>query len=343
MTKIVSDYFGSTKEGLKVTRYTLTNKSGANVKILDLGGTITEINVPDKDGNLGDVTLGFDNVSDYEEKFGYFGAINGRVANRIAGGQFTLDGVTYNLCINYGPNALHGGKVGFDKKIWEASVKEDKLVLKYVSADGEENYPGELTVTVVYGFDDDNKLSIDYTATTTKATPINLSNHAFYNIAGHGTGHLNGQTITMYAETYLPLDEHTIPTGEIRPVAGTEYDLRQPVDLGERVKIVSEGRGFDTNFCLDNNGALKLATRFEHKLTGRFLDVYTTEPGMQFYTSYLMANMKGKGGVDYGPFAGYVLEAQHYPDSVNKPQFPNSILRPGETYTQKTIYHFGLL
>ncbi|XP_059140712.1 galactose mutarotase-like isoform X2 [Physella acuta] len=342
MSTINSDEFGTTKDGRKVTRYTLSNKSGASVRILDLGGIITEINVPDKDGNIGDVNLGFDSVSDYEEKPGYIGKLIGRVANRIAGGQFTLDGETYHLFINNGPNSLHGGKVGFDQ-VWEASVKEDKLVLKYVSADGEENYPGELTVTVVYGFDDDNKLSIDYTATTTKATPINLTNHAYFNLAGHGTGHINDLTVTMHADSYLPLNENTIPTGEIRSVAGSGYDLRQPVSLGERLKEVADGRGFDINFCLDNNGALKLATRVEHGQSGRYMDVYTTEPGMQFYTAYWLANMKGKGGAEYGQFAGLCLEAQHYPDSVNKPQFPNSILRPGETYTQKTIYHFGLL
>ncbi|CAL1540977.1 unnamed protein product [Lymnaea stagnalis] len=342
-TKITSDDFGHTQSGQKVTRYTLTNSSGASVKILDLGGIVTEINVPDKDGKLGDVTLGFDKVEDYEEKPGYLGALIGRVANRIAGGQFTLDGKTYNLFINNGPNSLHGGKIGFNKKIWDVSIENEKLVLRYVSADGEENYPGELTVKVIYGFDEDNQLTIDYSATTTKATPINLTNHAYFNLAGHATGHIKDHAITINADSYLPLDENSIPTGEIRPVAGTEYDLRTPVRLGDRLENVPGGRGFDNNFCLSNNGELKLIAKVEHPLSGRYMDVLTDEPGIQFYTAFWLASMTGKGGAAYGQFGAFCLEAQHYPDSVNKPQFPTTILRPGEFYTQTTVYRFGLL
>ncbi|KAH9512269.1 hypothetical protein Btru_041352 [Bulinus truncatus] len=343
VTTITKEDFGKTKDGEKVTRYTLTNSKGANVKILDLGGILNEINIPDKNGTFGDVTLGFDQVEDYEDKPGYLGALIGRFANRIAGGQFTLDGKTYNLFINNGPNSLHGGKIGFNKKIWEVTEQNGSLVLRYVSADGEENYPGQLTVTVTYTFDEDNKLTIEYHASTDKATPINLTNHAYFNLAGHGTGHIKDHIVTLYAENYLPLDENMIPTGEIRPVNGSEFDLRTPVTLGERLDKVPGGKGFDNNFCLDNNGKFELVTRVDHPPSGRYLEVFTDEPGMQFYTSFWMSSMTGKGGAAYGQFGAFCLEAQHYPDSVNKPQFPNTILRPGQFYTQTTAYKFGLL
>uniref|UniRef100_A0A2C9JK14 Aldose 1-epimerase n=1 Tax=Biomphalaria glabrata TaxID=6526 RepID=A0A2C9JK14_BIOGL len=343
VTKITKEDFGQTQDGKKVTRYTLTNSSGANVKILDLGGIVNEINVPDKDGKLGDVTLGFDQVKDYEEKPGYIGALIGRVANRIAGGQFTLDGQTYNLFINNGKNSLHGGKIGFNKKIWDVIEQNGSLVLRYVSPDGEENYPGELSVTVTYSFSEDNKLTIEYSASTDKATPVNLTNHAYFNLAGHGTGHIKDHVVTLHAKHYLPLDENMIPTGEIRPVAGTEYDLTSPVRLGDLLDKVPSGMGFDNNFCLDNNEKLDMVTRVDHLPSGRYLEVCTDEPGMQFYTAYWLADMTGKGGAGYGRFCAFCLEAQHYPDSVNKPEFPSTILRPGQLYTQTTSYKFGLL
>ncbi|KAI8787837.1 aldose 1-epimerase [Biomphalaria glabrata] len=343
VTKLTTDDFGVTSDGKKVTRYTLTNSSGANIKIINLGAAITEINVPDKDGKLGDVTLGFDTLKEYEDNACYMGALNGRFANRIAGGQFTLDGRTIKLCINHQTNSLHGGKIGFDKKLWDGTEQNGSLVLRYVSPDGEENYPGELSVTVTYSFDDDNTMTIDYKATTTKPTPVNLSNHAFYNLAGHGAGHIRDHIVMIKATHYLPVDEVYIPTGEIRPVAGTDYDLTSPVCLGDRLDKVRGGQGFDTNFCLDNNGKHEMVMRVDHPPSGRYLEVSTDEPGITFYTSNVMADMKGKGGATYCRFCAFVIEANHHPDSVNKPHFPSTILRPGQVYTQTTSYKFGLL
>uniref|UniRef100_A0A0B7ADB9 Aldose 1-epimerase n=2 Tax=Arion vulgaris TaxID=1028688 RepID=A0A0B7ADB9_9EUPU len=342
-TKITSDDFGVTSEGQKVTRYTLSNSHGLVVKIIDFGGVITEINVPDKNGKLNDINLGFDTFQEYEVNRPHFGALIGRVANRIAGAQFILDGQTYDLFVNNGPNCLHGGKVGFDRRQWQSSVKDNKLVLKYVSLDGEENFPGELNVTVVYTLDDNNALTIDYSATTTKTTPINLTNHSYFNLAGHDAGHINDHVITIPAESYLPLDQYSIPTGEIKAVSGNEYDLRTPVSLGDRLNKVPGGIGFDNNFCLNNNGQLKLAARVEHPPSGRYMEISTTVPGIQFYTAYYLTNVTGKGGVAYERFGAFCLEAQHYPDSVHQPSFPNSYLHPGETYTQKTVHKFGVL
>ncbi|CAG5119826.1 unnamed protein product [Candidula unifasciata] len=340
-TTITSADYGVTSDGRKVTRYTLTNVNGLVVKIIDFGGAITEIHVPDRDGKLDDVNLGFDTFAEYEVNRPHFGALIGRVANRIAGAQFTLDGQTYKLFANNGPNCLHGGQVGFDRKLWESKVKDDKLILTYVSADGEENFPGELTLTVVYSLDDTDSLTLDYTATTTKKTPVNFTNHSYFNLAGHAAGHINDHVITIPANSFLPLDQYSIPTGEIKAVAGTERDLRTPVRLGDRLTQVPGGIGFDNNFCLDNNGEFVLAARVDHPPTGRYLEVRTTEPGIQFYTAYYLTDVTGKGGVPYQRFGAFCLEAQHYPDSVHQPSFPNSYLNPGETYTQKTVYKFG--
>ncbi|BFZ07012.1 hypothetical protein BsWGS_10051 [Bradybaena similaris] len=340
-TKITSDEFGVTSDGHKITRYTFTNVNGIVIKIIDFGGAITEILVPDREGKLDDVNLGFDTLAEYEVNRPHFGALIGRVANRIAGAQFTLDGQTYSLYANNGPNCLHGGKVGFDRKIWESTVKDDKLILTYVSADGEENFPGELTLTVVYSLDDNDALTLDYTATTTKKTPVNFTNHAYFNLAGHAAGTINDHVITIPAKSFLPLDQYSIPTGEIKAVEGTEHDLRTPVRLGDRLSQVPGGIGFDNNFCLDNNGQFVLAARVEHPATGRYMEVSTTEPGMQFYTAYYLTDVTGKGGVAHNRFGAFCLEAQHYPDSVHQASFPNSNLSPGEIYTQKTVYKFG--
>ncbi|BFZ07011.1 hypothetical protein BsWGS_10050 [Bradybaena similaris] len=340
-TTITSDKFGVTSDGRNITRYTFTNANGIVIKIIDFGGIITEIHVPDREGKLDDVILGFDTLAEYEVNQPHFGALIGRVANRIAGAQFTLDGHTYSLYANDGPNCLHGGKVGFDKKIWKSTVKDDKLILTYVSADGEENFPGELTLTVAYSLDDNNALTLAYTATTTKKTPINFTNHAYFNLAGQASGTINDHVITLHANSFLPLDQHSIPTGEIKAVTGTQYDLRTPVRLGDRLSQVPGGIGFDNNFCLDNNGQFVLAARVEHPPTGRYVEVRTTEPGVQFYTAYWLTGVTGKGRVAYNKFGAFCLEAQHYPDSVHQPSFPNSILSPGETYTQKTVYKFG--
>ncbi|GFO19594.1 aldose 1-epimerase [Plakobranchus ocellatus] len=228
-SKVTSDEYGKTKDGQKVTRYTLSNSKGSSVQILDYGARVSSINVADKNGKFADVNLGYDNMQDWEEDKVYFGAVIGRFANRIAGGQFTLDGKTYNLHINNGPNSLHGGKIGFDKKVWKSSVQDNKLILVYVSPDGEENYPGEVTLTVTYSLDEDNALTIDYNATTTKATPINFTNHAYFNLGGHNHGPVKDHVVTFHADSFLPSDENNIPSGEIQKVEGTPMDLRKAV------------------------------------------------------------------------------------------------------------------
>ncbi|KAK3740857.1 hypothetical protein RRG08_011319 [Elysia crispata] len=341
--KVSSDGYGQTKNGQKITRYTLSNSKGMSVQVLDFGGVITTINVPDKKGKFADVTLGFDNMQGWEEDTFYFGALIGRFANRIAGGHFTLDGKTYELCVNNGPNSLHGGKIGFNKKVWKSSIKDDKLVLVYVSPDGEENYPGEVTLTVTYSLDEENALSIDYHATTTKATPVNFTNHAYFNLGGHNHGGIKDHVVTFHADSFLPLDENTIPTGEIKKVDGSLLDLRKPVRFGDRLDQVGGGTGYDNTFCLNNNGALVLAAKVEHPPSGRFIECYTTEPGLHLYTGYYIKDAKGKAGAVYGQFGGFCLEAQHYPDSVHQASFPDSVLRPGKTYTQKTVFKFGVL
>lgn len=313
------------------------------MKILDYGGIITSILVPDKDGKIGDITLGFDNMQDYQTKSPFFGALVGRVANRLAGSQFTLDGETHKLCANNGLNSLHGGKEGFDKKIWSAAVKNNQLVLSLVSPDGEENYPGTLTTTVTYSLDDEDRLTLDYRATTDKATLVNLTNHAYFNLAGHDCTQLNDHVVSIPAKSYLPTDESNIPTGKIVPVSGTEFDLSTPVKLGERMQAVREGRGFDNNFCLGDAGTMKLAARVDHPLSGRYMECRTTEPGIQLYTCHNLTTREGKGGATYRQYGAFCLEAQQYPDAIHNLDFPSTVLRPGEIYSQTTVYKFGLL
>jgi len=342
-SKVGVDNFGKTEDGRAVTRYSLSNSKGVCVKIIDYGGIIAEILTPDSKGEVGDITLGFDSVKDYENNPPYFGALCGRVANRIAEGKFTLEGQSYQICVNNGPNSLHGGKEGFNKKLWSGEVKGETVVLKYVSPDGEENYPGELTTTVIYSLDEDSRLKIEYESTTTKTTILNVTNHAYFNLAGHDCGHINDHVMIMHADSYLPLNEHSIPLGEVRKVEGTAYDMRSPVKLGDRLSQVPGGIGFDTNYCLDNNGKMKLATRVEHPPSGRYLEAHTTEPGMQLYTAFYLDGFTAKGGAIYPSLGGFALEAQHYPNSINQPEFPSTILHPGETYRQTTVYKFGVL
>lgn len=343
--EITSDSFGQTTDGRNVTRFTLSSSSGGLVvRILDYGGIITEILVPDRQGNVADVCLGFDDMEGYSVNSPYMGAVIGRVANRIGKGQFTLDGHTYHLYVNNGPNSLHGGKIGFDKKLWGSTVSGPSLALRYVSPDGEENYPGELSATVTYTVTDDNQLVIDYTATATRPTPVNLTNHAYFNLAGHAAGTIEDHDVTITASQYLPVDQDSLVTGEVRDVAGTEWDLRSPVRLADRLPAVPGGKGFDNSFCLGGRaGAPSLAARVEHQASGRVLECLTTEPAVQFYTSYFLDVARAKGGHAYGRFGALCLEAQHYPDSVNQPSFPNTVLRPGETYRQTTIYKFGVV
>jgi aldose 1-epimerase len=340
--------FGNTKEGTPVDLYQLTNAKGTKAKIISYGGIITELHVPDRDGKFDDVVLGFDDLKSYLAGHPYFGAITGRVANRIAKGKFTLDGKEYQVAVNNGPNALHGGLKGFDKVIWKAEPVQSAdgvaLKLTYRSPDGEEGYPGNLTTTVAYTLTNQNELKIDYTATTDKATPVNLTNHTYFNLAGPKAGDVLGHILMLAADQYTPVDDTLIPTGAIKPVKGTPLDFTMPTPIGARIaQLKGEPGGYDHNFVLRGNGkAMALAARVQDPKTGRILEMFTTEPGVQFYTgNFLDGMLKGKGGVVYRKHGGFCLEAQHFPDSVNHSDFPSVVLRPGKTYTQTTVYKFS--
>ncbi|KAK3093649.1 hypothetical protein FSP39_018451 [Pinctada imbricata] len=311
------------------------------VRVINYGCIITDILLPDRDGNVADINLGFDSIKGYEDGHPYFGAVVGRVANRIYGGKFELDGQEYSLNVNKPPNHLHGGVKGFDKVVWESSVADDKLVLKYTSPDGEEGYPGELTATVNYKLTDANQLVINYSARTTKPTPVNMTNHAYFNLGGQGSPDVKDHVLTIKADKYTPLNEHTIPTGEIADVEGTVYDVRTPTRLGDRMKDVNGGLGFDINFCVEQTGNLNSVAKLQHQPSGREIEVFTTEPGLQCYTGCNMKTMTGKGGATYRQFGAVCLETQHYPNSVNQENFPSTILRPGEEYQHLTVYQFS--
>lgn len=339
--------WGSTEDGTPVEQYTLVNQNGMMVKIITLGGTVTELWVPDKDGNFADVVLGFDDVAGYESPNNpYFGCIVGRYANRIANGQFTLDGRTYTLVQNNGPNSLHGGVKGFHLRVWKAyplyTPDGPALRLKYLSHDGEEGFPGNLNVTVTYTLTNDNALRIDYLATTDKPTVVNLTNHSYFNLKGEGNGTILEHELMLNADHYTPTDDTLIPTGEIAPVEGTIFDFRTPHTIGERIKELAEPpfKGYDHNFVLNNpEGKLILAAKVKELTSGRIMEVYTDQPGVQLYCGNWL-DVVGKGGKYYGQYYGFCLETQHYPDSPNKPNFPSVVLRPGETYKTTTIYKF---
>jgi aldose 1-epimerase len=341
---------GKTNDGVAVDQYNLTNSTGTTARIITYGAILTELDVPDRDGKLGDVVLGFDNLKDYLEKNPFFGAIAGRVANRIAKGKFTLDGKEYKLAVNNGPNALHGGLKGFDKVVWKTEPEEVRdgaaVKLTYVSKDGEEGYPGNLTATVVYTLTNDNALRIDYTATTDKATPVNLTNHTYFNLAGAKSEDILDHELMIAADKYTPADDTLIPTGEIKPVKNTPIDFTKPRRIGERIDQLKDypGGGYDHNFVLNNSGKAEpaLAARASDPKTGRMMEMYTTEPGVQFYTgNYLDGKLTGQGGAVYKKHAGFCLEAQHFPDAVHHDNFPSIVLKPGETYKQTTIYKFS--
>jgi len=338
--------FGTLPEGTAFDLYTLSNAHGMTVKITTYGATVTEIDVPDRNGKADDVVLGFDSLDPYLKGEPYFGAIVGRVANRIAGGKFTLDGKEYPLAVNNGPNALHGGLKGFDKQIWKAETVTDapqpEVRFTYLSPDGEEGYPGNLNVTVVYTLTNDNALKIDYTATTDKATPVNLTNHSYFNLAGSGS--VLNTVLTINADRYTPADATNIPTGELRSVKGTPFDFTHPTPIGARIdRIPDPTGGYDHNFVLNKRGkSLSLAARAYEPTTGRALEMWTTEPGVQLYTANgLDGTLTGHGGVVYNKYGAFCLEAQHYPDSIHHPNFPSVVLRPGQTYHQTTIYKFS--
>ncbi|MFP4223763.1 MAG: aldose epimerase family protein [Phycisphaeraceae bacterium] len=346
--------FGEDREGQTARLYTLKNATGTTVKVTDYGCIITELHVPDAKGETADVALGYDNLQDYLEGSPYFGAVVGRYGNRIASGKFELDGKTYDLAINNDPGGipchLHGGERGFDKHIWDARglVEPDRVGIRFhrVSPDGEEGYPGRLDVTVTYWLSDENALRIEYEATTDQATPINLTQHSYFNLAGHDSGDVLDHELTIKADHITPVNEGQIPTGELMPVDGTPFDFRDPHAIGERIDAdhpqLERGGGYDHNYVVTGwNGKLQLIARAKDPRTGRVMEVLSTEPGVQFYTgNFLDGQNVGKGGTAYDRRTGFCLETQHYPDSPNKPQFPSTILRPDEVYRSVTVYRF---
>jgi aldose 1-epimerase len=347
--------FGSLPDGRQTHLYTLENARGFRADISDFGGIVVNLFVPDKNGRLADVSLGFDNAPQYLKESPYFGALIGRYGNRIASGQFTLDGQTYTLATNNAPGgipcSLHGGKVGFDKVLWTAqpTVRDGNptLVLTYVSRDGEEGYPGNLTAEVTYTVTPQNELRIDYQATTDRATPVNLTNHTYFNLQGEGEGTVLDHVLTLRASRTTPVNAGLIPTGEIVPVAGTPLDFTSPHAIGERIGAENEqlhfAGGYDHNWVLDKPpGELALAATVYEPKSGRVMEVLTTEPGVQFYSgNFLDGSLTGKSGKKYPKRGGLCLETQHFPDSPNHPNFPSTILRPGETLRSTTVYRFG--
>ena len=348
--------FGTTSRGESVSVYTLKNPHGMELTVTNYGGIIVSLRVPDRGGKLDDVVLGYDSLADYEPSSPYFGAIIGRYGNRIARGRFTLDGRAYTLATNNGPNHLHGGVRGFDKVVWEAAPFERRggdsvgLVFRHTSPDGDEGYPGTLRATVTYTLTAKNELIFDYHATTDRATLVNLTQHSYFNLAGDGKGDILGHVVTINADRFTPVDSTLIPTGEIRSVAGTPFDFRTPTPIGARIEQNDQqlryGPGYDHNFVLNKSGKQgepTLAARVLELTTGRVMEIYTTEPGLQFYSgNFLDGTLRGKQGVVYKHRYGFAMETQHFPDSPNKPAFPSTILRPGEEYRSRTIYRFGV-
>jgi aldose 1-epimerase len=338
--------FGNTPDGTPVELYTLKNGK-MTAKVMTYGAILTELHVPDRNGKIADVVLGFDTLAGYLAGHPYFGATTGRVANRIAGGKFTLDGKEYILAVNNGPNSLHGGLKAFDKKVWKAEAVSGPsgpaVKFSYTSPDGEEGYPGNLAVTVTYTVTADNELKIDYTATTDKATPLNLTNHSYFNLGSPASGDILNHELTLEADQYTPSDDTLIPTGQLAPVKGTPLDFTAPKAIGSRfAELTGEPRGYDHNYVLRGERKTPtLGARVYDPDSGRVLEMFTTEPGVQFYTAnFLDGSLKGKGGVVYKKHQGFCLEAQHFPDSIHHPNFPSTVLKPGETYSQTTIYKF---
>jgi aldose 1-epimerase len=340
--------FGSAA-GRPVTLYVLRNASGVVVKIMNYGATVISIQVPDRAGRLGDVVLGFDSLSGYLAKEPYFGATVGRVGNRIAKGRFTLNGKTYQLAINDGPNHLHGGVRGFDKVVWDSAVvpgSDDPSVrFRYLSKDGEEGYPGNCSAEVTFTLTADDELHIDYSISADQDTPVNVTNHSYFNLKGPENGDILGHILTLHASRYTPVDSTLIPTGELKSVAGTPMDFTQPTPIGAHLlEVGGNPVGYDHNFVIDGTpGSLRLAAHVYEPTTGRILEVLTTEPGVQFYTgNFLDGTLTGKGGVVYRQHMAFCLETQHFPDSINHPDFPSTILKAGTTYTSHTVFRFSV-
>jgi len=350
--QVSKEPFGTTPDGLSVDIYTLRNAAGCEVRITNYGGRVVSLKVPDRQGRLGDVVLGFDNLADYLKENPYFGALIGRFGNRIANGRFTLDGKIYTLATNNGPNHLHGGIKGFDKVVWKAQgfvrdSHEPVVALQYTSPNGEEGYPGTLDVLAVYTLTNDNALRIEFGATTTsRDTIINLTHHSYFNLAGQGD--VLGHDVMINAEQFTPVDANLIPTGELRSVEGTPFDFRTPTAIGARINQDDEqlkfANGYDHNWVINKApGELGLMARVYEPTSGRILEVLSTQPGLQFYTgNFLDGTLKGKGGSVYQFRSGFCMEPQHYPDSPNKPNFPSVVLKPGDTYKSTIIYRFSV-
>jgi aldose 1-epimerase len=346
--------FGTLSDGRAVDAYTLTNAHGLEVKAMTYGGIITSILVPDRTGKLGDIVLGFDSLAGYLKASPYFGAIVGRYANRIANARFTLDGRTYRVPANDGKNSLHGGTTGFDKVLWDAQPFHADgavgLILTHTSPAGDQGYPGTLTARVTYRLTDKGELEVDYEATTDAATPVNLTQHSYFNLAGEGTSDILGERLTIYADSFTPIDSTLIPTGKLVGVDATPFDFRVSTPIGARIngqdEQLARGRGYDHNFVLNGSPSLDHLVHAAAVLdpgSGRTLDVYTSEPGLQFYSgNFLDGTLHGKSGHVYAHRSGFCLETQHFPDSPNQRAFPSTILKPGQTYRSKTVFVFGV-
>ncbi len=338
--------YGQTPDGTPVELYTLVNASGLKAKIISYGAILVSLEVPDRNGNLADVALGYNSLDDYLKRGGLFGAVVGRYANRIGGAKFVLNGVEYPLAPNNRPNHIHGGTKGFDKVVWRledlrGDGSEAAVKLSYVSQDGEEGYPGNLACSVTYTLTKDNELKISYEAETDKTTVVNLTNHSYFNLAGHGTGDVLDHVLTLNADKYTVFDDALIPTGEIRSVKNTPLDFTAPTRIGAHITEV--GAGYDQNYVLNGGGgSLALCARVQEPTSGRVMEVYTTEPGVQLYTgNWLNSSVTGKDGKIYNKHGGFCLETQHYPDSPNKPNFPPVVLNPGQKYSTVTVFKFS--
>jgi aldose 1-epimerase len=350
---ITRSEFGKLEDGTTVSLFTLSNSNKMEVQVMNYGATITSIKVPDQAGVVEDVALGFDSFEPYLKGHPFFGSVVGRYGNRIADGKFELDGVSYNLAQNNNGNHLHGGLKGFDKQLWDAEIIETDgvkaLQLSYLSQDGEEGYPGNLSVKVFYSLDDENNLKIEYQATTDGKTVVNLTNHSYFNLKGAGDGPILDHVVQLNADKLTEVREGLIPTGKIVSVENTPLDFREPVEIGARIDSdhpqMQLAGGYDHNFVLNQpTGDLNLAARVTEPASGRVMEVFTTEPGVQFYTgNFLDGSLTGKGGIVYEKRYGFCLETQHFPDSPNQPEFASTVLEPGETYNTVTIYHFSTL
>lgn len=338
--------FGQTQDGTAIEAFTAYNSQGASAKFITYGATLTELHVKDRNGKIGDVVLGFDDLQGYLGNHPFFGATVGRYANRIAKGMFTLDGKTYHLPINNAPNSLHGGEQGFSRRVWKGEplnlTDGAGVRFTYLSKDGEQGYPGNVTATVTYVLTNKNELKIEYTAETDQGTVINLTNHSYFNLSGSGSGDILKYVLYLNADKYTPVDSTLIPTGEIASVAGTPLDFRKPTAIGERIAELKEIGGYDHNFVLNGQmETLRIAARVTDPESGREMEVWTTEPGVQFYSSIHLNGIKGKSGVAYQKYGAICLETQHYPDSPNHPHFPTTELKPGQHFHSETVYKFS--